>query len=124
VIQARQGYVVIASHLVTNSSSSVIFSSILAGWLMALGGWLILATPPTISQIACIYIVTFLIGLGGLHHSIAGSVEMFTALLVSDHFTLRQTVGFIGLAIIGNLIGGSVFVATLNYGHIRKTQEI
>ena len=124
VIQAEKGYVAIAHHLVAFSSGSIVISAILAGWLMALGGWLILATPPTISQIVCIYAVTFLIGIGGLHHSIAGSVEMFTALFISDHFSLQQALRFIGLAIFGNLIGGSVFVALLNYGHIRKTQEI
>jgi len=53
------------------------------------GSW----SPPNISQMACIYLVTFL-------------------------------VGFIGLAIIGNLIGGGIFVAVLNYSYIRKTQEI
>lgn len=124
VIQAEQGYIYIAHHLVQYGSLSLLFSAVLAGWLMALGGWLVLATTPALSQIVCIYIVTFLIGLGGLHHSIAGSVEMFTALFLSDQFSLLQGIRFIGLAMLGNLIGGSFFVATLNYGHIRKTQEI
>lgn len=124
VVQAERGYVHIAHHLVEYGNLSLLFSAVLAGWLMALGGWLVLAATPALSQIICIYIVTFLIGVGGLHHSIAGSVEMFTALLISDHFSLLQGLRFIGLAMLGNLIGGSVFVATLNYGHIRKTQEI
>jgi formate/nitrite transporter FocA (FNT family) len=124
VIQAERGYIHIAHHLVEYGNLSLLFSAVLAGWLMALGGWLVLATTPALSQIICIYIVTFLIGLGGLHHSIAGSIEMFTALLISDHFSLLQGLRFISLAMLGNLIGGSVFVATLNYGHIRKTQEI
>jgi formate-nitrite transporter family protein len=124
VIQAKQGYISIGHHLVHFSAGALIVSAILAGWLMAMGGWLIVATPPNISQIFCIYIVTFLIGLGGLHHSIAGSVEMFTAYFISDEFSILQSLRFIGLAIIGNLIGGSLFVAILNYGHIRKTQEI
>lgn len=124
VIQAEKGYVIIAHHLVRYGNITLIISSVLAGWLMAMGGWLILATPSTISQIISIYIVTFLIGLGGLHHSIAGSVEMFTALFISSHFSIPQALRFILLAITGNLIGGSIFVAILNYGHIRKTQEI
>ena len=124
VIQARQGYEIIAHHLVGYSAFNLIISGILAGWLMALGAWLIMATQPTMSQIICIYIVTFIIGLGGLHHSIAGSVEMFTALFISDQFTVAHTFRFIGLAVLGNLIGGSIFVAVLNYGHIRKTQEL
>lgn len=124
VIQAKIGYEYIAHHLVHFDHATIVISGILAGWLMALGGWLILATPPTISQIVCIYIVTFLIGLGGLHHSIAGSVEMFTGLFISDQFSWSEGIQFICFAILGNLIGGSVFVAILNYSHIRRTQEI
>jgi formate/nitrite transporter FocA (FNT family) len=95
---------------------------VLAGWLMALGAWLILATPPAVSQIVSIYIVTFLIGLGGLHHSIAGSVEMFAALMMSTEFSILESIRFIGVALFGNLIGGSLFVAVLNYAHIRETR--
>ena len=124
VIQAKKGYIIIAHHLVNYSNISTLISSVLAGWLMALGGWLIIATPSTIGQIACVYIVTFLIGVGGLHHSIAGSVEMITALFISNDFSIPQSLRFIILAITGNLIGGGLFVAILNYGHIRKTQEI
>lgn len=70
-----------------------------------------------------IYIVTFIIGIGGLHHSIAGSVEMFSAYLISDVFSIPQVLRFIVITVVGNLIGGSIFVALLNYGHIRKTQK-
>jgi formate/nitrite transporter FocA (FNT family) len=91
---------------------------------MALGAWLILATPPTVSQLASIYVVTFLIGLGGLHHSIAGSAEALVGYLTSSEFTIYEVLRFIALAATGNLIGGSLFVAVLNYGHIRKSREL
>ena len=124
VIHAREGYIMLGHHLVDFSNRGLLISSILAGWLMALGGWLVLVTSPALSQMFCIYIVTFLIGVGGLHHSIAGSVEMFTAIFIGGDFTILQGLQFIGLAILGNLIGGSVFVAGFNYSHIRKTQQI
>ncbi len=124
MIQAEKGYIIIADHLVAHSGLQVILSATSAGWLMALGGWLVVAAPPAISQIVSIFIVTFLIGLGGLYHSIAGAIEIFTGYLISDKYTLYQVVRFIALAVLGNLIGGSLFVAILNYGHIRKTQEI
>lgn len=122
VVRARDGYLIIARHLLGFDPGSVLVSAILAGWLMALGAWLVLATPPRVSQIVSIYIVTFIIGFGDLHHSIAGSVEIFTALFMGN-FSMLSALKFIGLAVIGNLIGGSVFVALLNYGHIRKTQK-
>lgn len=123
VTGARNGYVELGRHLVEFPLLPLLVSALLAGWLMALGAWLVVSTPPDLSQFASIYLVTFLIGLGRFHHSIAGSAEMFTAYLISDEFTLTQCVQFIGVALIGNLIGGSLFVAVLNYAHIRKTQE-
>ncbi len=122
VVGAASGYVEIGHHLVEFGAGTLLVSAILAGWLMAQGAWLILATPPATSQIVSIYIVTFLIGTGGLHHSIAGSVEMFAAWMNSDAFTIGEVARFIGIALAGNLVGGSLFVALLNYGHIRKTQ--
>jgi formate/nitrite transporter FocA (FNT family) len=123
VIGARAGYIEIGKHLVEPSAFSLVVSAILAGWLMALGAWLILATPAGLSQIVSIFIVTFVIGMGGLHHSIAGSVEIFAAVFASAEFGLGQAASFIALALFGNLIGGSIFVAVLNYAHIRETQR-
>jgi formate/nitrite transporter FocA (FNT family) len=123
VIGAREGYIEIGRHLVAFPSAALLLSAILAGWLMALGAWLIMATPPTVSQIVSIYIVTFLIGLGGLHHSIAGAAEIFAAVLASDEFGGAQVLRFLSLALLGNLIGGSLFVAALNYAHIRESRK-
>jgi formate/nitrite transporter FocA (FNT family) len=123
VIGAREGYIRIARHLVEPALLPLLASAVLAGFLMALGAWLILATPPTVSQLASIYIVTFLIGLGGLHHAIAGAAELFTASLISNEFPVGIVARSIGLALMGNLIGGSLFVAGLNYAHIRKSRE-
>ncbi len=122
-VHARAGYLEMGRHLVAIDFVPLLLSALLAGWLMALGAWLILATPPTVSQIVSIYIVTFLIGLGGLHHSIAGAVEIFAAAIVSREIGILHVVRFIGVALLGNLIGGSVFVAVLNYAHIRETRQ-
>ena len=123
VIHAHDGYVEIGHHLLSPSSSALMMSAILAGWLMAMGAWLVLATPPDISQIAVIYFATFLIGLGGLHHSIAGSAEVFLAAYADSTIEPFDVVRFIVVALLGNLIGGSLFVGILNYAHIRHTQN-
>ena len=121
VVNAREGYIEIGHHLVKFSSMTLFVSAVLAGWLMALGAWLVGSSPRTIAQIVVIYIVTFLIGLGGFHHSIAGSVEMFSAMFLSSEFTPSMAARFISVALAGNLVGGSCFVALLNYAHIRRT---
>ncbi len=123
VINAKPGFIQIGKHLVNFGLKPLFFSAMLAGWLMALGAWLIKATSSALSQMASIYIVTFIIGIGGLHHSIAGSVEMFSAYLISDIFSIFQVLRFVVIAILGNVVGGFIFVALLNYGHIRETQK-
>ena len=124
VIDAGQGYVIVGRHLVTYALLPLLASAMLAGWLMAQGAWLVLGTAATSGQIRAVYIVTFLIGIGGLHHSIAGAAEILTALLIGNEFTLAQAARFVGVALLGNLIGGSIFVAILNYIHIRKSQAV
>ncbi|WP_018691405.1 formate/nitrite transporter family protein [Algicola sagamiensis] len=118
-----QGYIRLADHLTAYPPLLLLISAILAGWLMALGAWIVLATHSTLSQIVSIYLVTFLIGLGGFHHSIAGSIELFVSALVSDNPDIQTLAYTICIALLGNLIGGSVFVAVLNYGHIRHSQR-
>ncbi|MAT15039.1 MAG: formate transporter [Planctomyces sp.] len=122
VVGAREGYILIGKHLTEYEFGPLFLSAILAGWLMALGAWLVLATAPDSSQIFVVYIVTFLIGLGGLHHSIAGSAEMFTAWFIGDKRTPDEVFSFIATALAGNMVGGSIFVGVLNYAHIRHTQ--
>jgi len=124
VVGATAGYRQVGEHLVSYGFWPLLGSAILAGWLMALGAWLILATPPMVSQMVAIYIVTFAIGIGGLHHSIAGAVEAFAALFISGGVTWPEAWRFIIIAALGNLIGGSLFVAVLNYAHIRKAEQV
>ncbi len=123
VIIAKDGFLEIMNHLIHFNGFEVFISAVLAGWLMAQGGWLVMATPPASSQVICIYIVTFIIGLGGLHHSIAGSAEIFTGLLHSPDPEYIKSLNFLLFAIVGNLVGGSLFVGVLNYSHIKKMQQ-
>ena len=122
VLEIKDGLVSTFHHFINFSPSEVLFSSVIAGWLMAQSGWLILSTPPASSQLLCIYIITFLIGFGGFHHSIAGSAEIFMGLLVEGDINSYKAAVSLLTAIIGNFIGGSVFVGILNYTHIRETQ--
>ncbi len=95
-------------------------SAIFAGWLMGLLSWLITSSRDTISRIFFIVLVTSVIGIAGLHHSIVGSIEVFTGLLVSDTITLGDYVHFQFWTTIGNIIGGTVFVAIVKYSHLGK----
>lgn len=100
--------------------SSLLGSAIFAGWLMGLLAWLISSTTETISRLLLIILVTFVIGVTGLHHCIVGSVEMFAAMLSGSKITFMHYLYFISLAVPGNIIGGAVFVAALKVSHNKK----
>ena len=121
VIDAREGFVTIGIHLTHFSHGSLFISAILAGWLMAMSAWLVASTAQSQARITVIFAATFLIGLGGFHHSIAGSVEMFAAVLYDSQFTALAAMRFVGIALAGNVVGGVFFVALLNYAYIRRT---
>lgn len=122
VVAAHEGYILLAEHAAFQPFFPLLVSSLLAGWLMAQGAWLVLGSNTASGQIMSIYLVTFLIGFGRLHHSIAGWVEVYTGYLMGESLEVEDLVHFVTTALLGNLIGGSLFVAVLNYTQIRVTQ--
>lgn len=113
----------LAKKMVAHSWWIIIASGILAGWLMGLLSWLIASSQDTISRIVVVIIVTTVIGLGGLHHSIVGSIEVFAGLISSKAITLSDYMVFQVCATLGNAIGGVVFVSTIKYSHINAAEK-
>jgi len=113
----------IAGRLLAHDSLSIAASAVLAGWVMGLLSWLVVAARDTVSQLFIVWLTTFLIGIVGLHHCIAGTVEVLMAVLTPGGPPLAEFWRFLGLAILGNAVGGSVFVALLKFGHINASTE-
>lgn len=92
----------------------VIFgSSILAGWMMGVAAWLVTSARDTISRIVLVTLITGSIGFLGLHHSIVGNIEVFSALMYGNTVSLISYLWFLVIVLVGNTIGGVVFVAVL-----------
>ncbi len=112
-------FVSLALKMTSFSSETILLSGILAGWLMGLLSWLVTSSQETISRIFVVILVTASIGMGGLHHSIVGSIEVFAGLVVSQKITLNEYLRFQLFTTLGNIIGGVVFVALLKYSHVK-----
>ena len=92
----------------------VIFgSSVLAGWMMGVAAWLVTSARDTLSRIVLVTLITGSIGFLGLHHSIVGNIEVFSALMYGNTVSLITYLWFLVIVLIGNTIGGVVFVAVL-----------
>lgn len=96
-------------------------SAVLAGWLMGLLAWLMAASRDTIGQIVFVSVTTFLIGIAGFHHSIAGTIEVLLALFARAGPTWADYGRFISAAAVGNAVGGALFVAVLKFGQVRAS---
>ena len=92
----------------------VIFgSAVLAGWMMGVTAWLVTSARDTLSRIVLVTIITGSIGFLGLHHSIVGNIEVFSALLYGNTVSLWRYLVFLAVVLVGNTVGGVVFVAVL-----------
>jgi formate/nitrite transporter FocA (FNT family) len=112
----------IAHRLLDHPSFVILLSGTLAGWLMGLLTWLVAAARDTVSQIVLVWIITTAIGFGGLHHVILGSVEVLAAVFGGQDATLAEYGRFLLWGTLGNVAGGTLFVALIKYGHAREAE--
>lgn len=97
----------------------IMISAVIAGWLMGLLGWLVASSQETISRLFVIILVTATIGIGGLHHSIVGSIELFAGMLIDPKIGVTDYLKVESISILGNVIGGVFFVAVIKFGQRR-----
>ena len=114
---------VLALKLIEHPWKIIMISGILAGWLMGLLSWLVTSSQETISRIVIIIFITSVIGMGGLHHAIVGSIEIFTAMITSENITWIDYLRVLGLSTVGNIIGGVVFVAFIKFSHVNPGRK-
>ena len=114
-------FVELAETFTGKSATVLVGAGILAGWLMGLLSWLVAAADSTSSRIAVVWIIAASIGFAHLPHCIAGTIEVFGGVLVSPEIHLLDYVTFLAYSTVGNAIGGTVFVALLNYGHVVRS---
>jgi formate/nitrite transporter FocA (FNT family) len=72
----------------------------------------------TIGQLAMIWLLTFVVGVGHFSHCIATSGEILSA-VVAGVLTAGTYLHWLLFATLGNILGGVVMVSVLNYGQVR-----
>lgn len=94
------------------------WSGVIGGWLIALVAWMVTASHWTIGQIAMVYLLTFLVGIGRFAHCIAGSGEILSA-VVAGSISIAEYLRWLLPATSGNICGGILMVSLLNYGQVK-----
>jgi formate/nitrite transporter FocA (FNT family) len=109
----------IAHRLTDHTGMTIFLGAVLAGWLMGLLSWLVAAGRDTISQLVLVWLITFCIGFAYLPHVVLGSVEVLAGALAKQSIGMADVGRFLLSATLGNIVGGSVFVALIKYSHAR-----
>jgi formate/nitrite transporter FocA (FNT family) len=108
------------AHTVTDHSAWVMLASAaLAGWLMGLMSWLVIASRDTVGQILLVWLVTVSIGFLHLNHVVVGTTEVLAGFFADQGITLLDFGRFLLFTTVGNALGGFIFVALIKYGHAK-----
>lgn len=110
----------LAHELVEPAWYLVFGSAVLAGWLMGLLSWLVSASRDTIGRLVVVWLVTSAIGMLGLHHCIVGTTEVLSASFAGADISAGDFAHFLLWATLGNVVGGTVFVGLLKFGHVSQ----
>lgn len=101
-----------------------IFSkAMIAGWVVAAMVWLVHSGRDSVSKILSVFILMYFIGVGGFFHVITSSVEVFFLSFRTDVSFLSIFPNFILPVLLGNTIGGVIFVAVLNWAMFAEHED-
>jgi formate/nitrite transporter FocA (FNT family) len=90
--------------------------AIFAGWLIALMVWLLPGAES--ARVSVIIIITYIVGLGGLNHIIAGSTTMLYLVITHSISWGTYFTAFFFPTILGNIVGGVSLVAALGHAQV------
>jgi formate-nitrite transporter family protein len=119
-IEVERAFVEIGLEALKGGIFEIFWQGIFAGWLIALTVWLLPGAEG--SQFWVIILITSLVGLGELSHSIAGSVEVLY-LVTMGGATWTQYGYFLVPTVLGNIVGGVSLVAALNHAQVAQYND-
>lgn len=114
-----EGILAVSRHYADATAFEHFAWGIPAGFLIAALVW-ILPRLESAGEVLMIVIVTYMIGLGGLSHVVAGSTELFILVARGDLGIGAAVFGGILPAFVGNVLGGTGIFAALTYAQVRQ----
>jgi formate/nitrite transporter FocA (FNT family) len=98
---------------------TISLKGIFGGWLIAMIGWILGGIKG--GEIVVIFLLAYLVGIGGFSHSVAGSVDSFFLVFKGQMSLGGFFGGFFVPAVLGNTVGGVALVALANHAQVRAS---
>jgi formate/nitrite transporter FocA (FNT family) len=95
---------------------TALLRGIFAGWLIAMMVWMLAVMND--SRLPVILIMTYVIGLGGFTHIVAGSAEALFLVWNGSISWMVYAAGYALPTLIGNVLGGVTLVSVLNHAQV------
>ena len=114
--EVRRSFLEIGHEELSRGFGVTLLRGVFAGWLIALMVWLMPFAET--SRLWVIIGVTYLVGLGGFAHIIAGAVAAAAAVAAGEAGVGAVIGGWGVPCLIGNVLGGVVLVALLNHAQV------
>jgi formate/nitrite transporter FocA (FNT family) len=114
-----EGVLAVARHYAEASAREHFTWGIPAGFLIAALVW-ILPRMESAGEVMVIVTLTYMIGLGGMSHVVAGSTELFLLVALGELPVSHALFGGVLPAFAGNVLGGTGIFAALTYAQVRN----
>jgi formate/nitrite transporter FocA (FNT family) len=114
--EVRQAFSEIGRESIDVTFGLALLRGIFAGWLIAFMVWLMPLAEA--SRVTVIVGLTWLVGVCGLTHIVAGSVEVLFLATTGQATWLQASGGYMLPTLTGNIIGGVSLVAALNHAQV------
>jgi formate/nitrite transporter FocA (FNT family) len=112
----------LGQHALEGSNAHFFWSGVIGGWLIALVAWMVSASTWTIGQIAVIWLLAFVVGIGHFSHCIATSGEIIAAVFAGQE-SAPAYCQWVVFATTGNILGGIFIVTLLNFGQVKAGES-
>ena len=116
--ELREAMLAVSRDALRHGGWEMAFHGITAGFLMAAMVWLIPAAEG--AQFFVIFLMTYLIGVSGAAHIVAGSIEAFLMVANGELGAGAMLGGFLAPVLAGNIVGGTVLFALISYAQVMK----
>lgn len=108
----------IAQDMMRNTPWEMFAKGVLAGWLIATMVWVLASIEQ--AKILMIFLVTYLIALGGFTHIIVGSIEAMFLIFNHELNVAAAVLRFAIPTLLGNIVGGTCIFALMSHAQIRS----
>jgi formate/nitrite transporter FocA (FNT family) len=108
----------VASPLLSHDAGETLLRGIPAGFMIASIAWIMPNARG--SEFWVVFLITYVVGVGGFSHVVAGSAEAWLLMLTGKASLGWAVGGFILPALAGNILGGTGLFAVLAHGQVRE----